>query len=74
VIPRPELPRTQRHRHVTQALINSVKVQRTRKLLQSSRMTVARVAEAVGYQDATALRRVMKKVATVSPGRCRIPV
>jgi transcriptional regulator GlxA family with amidase domain len=56
----------------TQALINSVKLQRARKLLQSSRMTVDRVAEAVGYQDATALRRLMKKVAGVNPGRYRV--
>jgi transcriptional regulator GlxA family with amidase domain len=56
----------------TQALINSVKLQRARKLLQSSRMTVGRVAEAVGYQDATALRRLMKKVAGVNPGRYRV--
>ena len=56
----------------TQALINSVKLQRARKLLQSSCMTVGRVAEAVGYQDATALRRLMKKVAGVNPGRYRV--
>jgi transcriptional regulator GlxA family with amidase domain len=56
----------------TQALINSVKLQRARKLLQSSRMTVDRVAEAVGYQDATALRRLMKKVAGMNPGRYRM--
>jgi transcriptional regulator GlxA family with amidase domain len=56
----------------TQALINSVKLQRARKLLQGSRMTVDRVAEAVGYQDATALRRLMKKVAGVNPGRYRV--
>jgi transcriptional regulator GlxA family with amidase domain len=56
----------------TQALINSVKLQRARKLLQSSRMTVDRVAEAVGYQDATALRRLMKKVAGMNPGRYRV--
>jgi transcriptional regulator GlxA family with amidase domain len=59
----------QRHRHQPPALINSVKLQRARKLLQSSRMTVDRVAEALGYQDATALRRLMKKVAGVNPGR-----
>jgi AraC-like DNA-binding protein len=35
-------------------------------------MTVDRVAEAVGYQDATALRRLMKKVAGVNPGRYRV--
>ena len=56
----------------TQALINSVKLQRARKLLQGSRMTVDRVADAVGYQDASALRRLMTKVAGVNPGRYRV--
>ena len=56
----------------TQALINSVKLQRARKLLQGSRMTVDRVADAVGYQDASALRRLMTKVAGVNPGWYRV--
>jgi transcriptional regulator GlxA family with amidase domain len=55
----------------TQALVQSVRLRRARALLETSRMTVDQVAGAVGYQDATALRRLMKKVAGVNPSRYR---
>lgn len=55
----------------TLALVQSVRLRRARTLLEGSRMTVDQVAEAVGYQDATALRRLMKKVAGVNPSRYR---
>ena len=55
----------------TMALIHSVKLRRAKTLLESSRMTVERVAEAVGYQDSTALRRMMKRVAGANPSRYR---
>lgn len=55
----------------TLALIQSVRLRRARQLLESSRMTVDRVAEAVGYQDATALRRLMKKGYRESPAGLR---
>jgi transcriptional regulator GlxA family with amidase domain len=55
----------------TLALVQSVKLRRARALLETSRMTVEQVAEAVGYQDSTALRRLMKKVAGVNPSRYR---
>lgn len=55
----------------TQALVQSVRLRRARALLQSSRMTVEQVAAAVGYQDATALRRLMRKVAGANPSRFR---
>ena len=55
----------------TQALVQSVRLRRARALLESSRMTVEQVAGAVGYQDATALRRLMKKVAGANPSRYR---
>jgi transcriptional regulator GlxA family with amidase domain len=48
-----------------------VRLRRARALLESSRMTVDQVAGAVGYQDATALRRLMKKVAGANPSRYR---
>jgi len=56
------------------ALLQSVKLRRARSLLESSRMTVEQVAEAVGYQDATALRRMMKRVAGANPSRYRATV
>lgn len=53
------------------ALIQSVRLRRARKLLEGSRLTVDQVAEAVGYQDATALRRLMKKGFRESPAGLR---
>jgi transcriptional regulator GlxA family with amidase domain len=55
----------------TMALLQSVKLRRARALLESSRMTVDQVAAAVGYQDATALRRMMKRIAGANPSRYR---
>lgn len=61
----------------TMALLQSVRLRRARALLETSRMTVEQVAEAVGYQDATALRRLMRKVTGANPSRfraCALPV
>jgi transcriptional regulator GlxA family with amidase domain len=55
----------------TQALVQGVRLRRARALLETSRMTVEQVAGAVGYQDATALRRLMKKIAGANPSRYR---
>ncbi|HSI59231.1 MAG TPA: helix-turn-helix domain-containing protein [Ideonella sp.] len=55
----------------TLALLQSVRQRRARALLESSRLTVEQVAAAVGYQDATALRRLMRRVAGASPSRFR---
>ncbi len=51
----------------TLALVQSVKLRRARALLETRRMTVEQVAAAVGYQDSTALRRLMRKVAGANP-------
>ena len=55
----------------TLALVQSVKQRRARALLESSRMTVEQVAAAVGYQNATVLRRLMRRVAGANPSRFR---
>jgi transcriptional regulator GlxA family with amidase domain len=55
----------------TLALVQSVRLNRARMLIESSRMSIERVAEQVGYEDATALRRLMRKVAGASPSRFR---
>ncbi len=44
---------------------------RARMLIESSRMSIERVAEQVGYGDATALRRLMRKSAGANPSRYR---
>ncbi len=65
-------------RHVRRAtgrttldLVRSVKLRRARALLETSRLTVDQVAEAVGYQDATALRRAMQRVSGANPSHYR---
>ena len=55
----------------TLALVQSVRLNRARQLIESSRMTIAQVAESVGYEDATALRRLMRKAAGAAPSRFR---
>lgn len=66
-------------RHVRQAtgkstsgLVQSVKLRRARMLLENSRMTIDQIAAAVGYQDATALRRLVRKTTGASPARFRM--
>ena len=53
------------------ALVQSVRLNRARQLIEASRMTIAQVAESVGYEDATALRRLMRKSAGAAPSRFR---
>ncbi|MFL6699786.1 MAG: GlxA family transcriptional regulator [Vitreoscilla sp.] len=53
------------------ALVQSVRLNRARQLIESSRMTIAQVAENVGYEDATALRRLMRKAAGAAPSQFR---
>lgn len=53
------------------ALIQSVRVRKARQLLEQSRLSVEQIAEAVGYVDATALRRLMRKATGANPGRYR---
>lgn len=53
------------------ALVQSVRLRRARALLASSRMTVEQIAAHVGYQDATALRRLMRKSAGGNPSQFR---
>jgi transcriptional regulator GlxA family with amidase domain len=55
----------------TMALVQSVRLHRARMLIESSRMSIERVAEQVGYEDATALRRLMRKSAGANPSRYR---
>ncbi len=55
----------------TNALIRSIRLHRARSLLQSSRMSVEGVAAAVGYGDATALRRLVRKATGMTPGGVR---
>jgi len=58
----------------TIALIRSIRLHRARSLLQNSRLSIERVAAAVGYQDATALRRLMRKAAGTTPAGMRATV
>ncbi len=55
----------------TIALIQNIRFMRARHLLENSRMTVEQVAAAVGYSDATALRKLMRKVSGGNPSQSR---
>jgi transcriptional regulator GlxA family with amidase domain len=57
--------------HSALALVQRVRLNRARMLIESSRMTIDRVAEQVGYEDATALRRLMRRTAGAAPSRFR---
>jgi transcriptional regulator GlxA family with amidase domain len=55
----------------TMALVHSVRLHRARTLIASSRISIERVAEQVGYEDATALRRLTRKMDGTVPSRYR---
>lgn len=55
----------------TQTLVLSIKQRRARELLENSRLSVEQIAEAVGYSDSSALRRLMKRVGGATPSRFR---
>jgi transcriptional regulator GlxA family with amidase domain len=55
----------------TKALIQSVRLNRARMLIESSRMSVESIAEHVGYADATALRRMMRRLTNSTPSGYR---
>jgi transcriptional regulator GlxA family with amidase domain len=55
----------------TQVLIQSVRLRHARYLLENTRMNVDQIAEAIGYQDGTALRRAMKKGTGFNPNEFR---
>lgn len=53
------------------ALIQAVRLSRARMLMESSRMSVERVAAEVGYGDATSLRRLMQRASGANPSAFR---
>lgn len=53
------------------ALIQSVRLRRARALLEHTRLPVEQVAAAVGYQDATALRRMLQRLTEATPRQVR---
>ena len=55
----------------TLALVQSVRLGRARLLLETSRLPIDQIAERVGYGDATALRRLMRKMAGANPSQFR---
>jgi transcriptional regulator GlxA family with amidase domain len=55
----------------TSALLQSVRLNKARMLLETSKLTVEQVAERVGYVDTSALRRLMRKVTGVTPRQFR---
>jgi transcriptional regulator GlxA family with amidase domain len=53
------------------SLVQAVRLNRARTLIENSRMSVDQVAEQVGYVDATALRRLMRRSAGANPSSFR---
>jgi transcriptional regulator GlxA family with amidase domain len=53
------------------ALLQSVRINRARMLLETSRMSVEQIATLVGYADTTALRRLMRKLTQATPRQFR---
>lgn len=53
------------------SLIQAVRMNRARLLIENSRMPVEQVAQEVGYLDATALRRLMRRAAGANPSAFR---
>jgi transcriptional regulator GlxA family with amidase domain len=53
------------------SLIQQVRLAKAKHLLESTRLAVEQIAEQVGYADATALRRMLKKVTDSTPRQMR---
>jgi transcriptional regulator GlxA family with amidase domain len=53
------------------ALVQAVRLNRARSLIETSHMSVEQVAAAVGYEDATALRRMMRRWTGATPRQFR---
>jgi transcriptional regulator GlxA family with amidase domain len=53
------------------ALLQSVRLNKARALLENSKLSVDDVAARVGYGDATALRRLMRKATGATPRQFR---
>ena len=53
------------------ALIQRIRLNRARALLESTKLSVEAIAERVGYTDATALRRLMRKAMGTTPRQFR---
>lgn len=54
------------------ALVQAVRLNRARVLIENSRLSVDQVAAAVGYGDATALRRLMRQATGANPSAFRL--
>jgi transcriptional regulator GlxA family with amidase domain len=55
-------------------LLQSVRINRARMLLETSNLSVEEVAAQVGYADTTALRRLMRRVTQATPQQFRTTV
>jgi transcriptional regulator GlxA family with amidase domain len=53
------------------ALVQAVRLNRARSLIETSHMSVEQIAIAVGYEDATALRRMMRRWTGATPREFR---
>ena len=66
------------NRHIKSALginpikfIQTIRLQKARHLIETTQLSMESIAEKVGYQDASALRRLIKKEAGITPTQYR---
>ncbi len=55
----------------SQDLVQGVRMRRARHLLDTTRLSLDEIAVQVGYADATALRKLTRKIMGTTPGRLR---
>jgi transcriptional regulator GlxA family with amidase domain len=55
----------------SQDLVQGVRLRRARHLLDTTRLSLDEIAVQVGYADATALRKLTRKIMGTTPGRLR---
>jgi transcriptional regulator GlxA family with amidase domain len=55
----------------SQDLLQSIRWRHAKRLLETTRLSLEEVAAQVGYADATALRKLTRKIVGTSPGRLR---
>jgi transcriptional regulator GlxA family with amidase domain len=53
------------------ALLQGIRIHEAQKLLENSRLSVEEIASRVGYRDATALRRLLKRMTHATPSQLR---
>ncbi len=57
--------------HTPIAYVQRIRVERAKRLLETSRMSVEEISWAVGYEDPASFRRLFKRLTGLAPGEYR---